>query len=77
MSRYDPHLPHLSKMTGHALQRGGWPYVIEDGKWVESSDFDGHARCECGEWSPRLPSDRQRKKWHKAHKDALYAEGHR
>jgi hypothetical protein len=28
-------------------------------------------RCECGEWSPPLPSVYARRKWHRAHKAGL------
>lgn len=32
---------------------------------------EGRALCECGEWSPELPSTAARKRWHREHKDEV------
>jgi hypothetical protein len=29
----------------------------------------GRTRCECGEWSPELPSTAARQRWHRDHKN--------
>ena len=77
MSGYHPDLPHFSKMTGHALKREGKAYAPTEHGWEATSSALGVGLCQCGDRSPVCTSDRQRKKWHKNHKDALYAKGHR
>ena len=31
----------------------------------------GQTRCQCGEWSPELPTTAARKRWHREHKQQV------
>lgn len=60
-------------VRGHALRDEGAPYD-EHGRPRQTADGGvqhggtGHALCECGQLSPLLASDRERKSWHRGHK---------
>ncbi len=60
-----------TRLSGHDLRfegRGVDPVtrVLHNGA--------GHARCECGQWSPVLPTTAARKRWHRdEHKPAMRA----
>lgn len=71
-------------VKGHGLQAEGqavtprYPDMTADqisyrSAWVLTHSRVGQAFCECGEWSPELPSTYARKAWHRAHKAEVTA----
>jgi hypothetical protein len=71
-----------SRLAGHGLPyegraldehrpigRGLWG-SHRPGFWSSSLPV-GRTRCECGEWSPVLPTTAARKRWHREHKDEI------
>lgn len=70
-----------TRLAGHGLNYEGRA-LNEDapftGAWVHyspgfwsSDQREGRTRCECGEWSPVLPSSAARKRWHREHKQQV------
>lgn len=73
-----------TRLPGHGLLSEGWPYEWRQGdeedapSWHKSSrrDWAGHGVCSCGAASPAsLDTNNARKRWHKAHKEAVRTEG--
>lgn len=64
-------------VPGHALDSEGLAFVMRQPyPWMDpvpraTLDSQGSAKCECGAMSFPLPSARQRKQWHREHKDAV------
>jgi hypothetical protein len=60
-----------NRVAGHSLRHegrvGADPYRPTNG--------EGKCRCECGAWSPTLPSTAKRQQWHRDHKDDIRAGG--
>ena len=61
-----------TEVRGHGLKHEGRPHTL-DGRRSERDyglRFDGPGRglCGCGELSPELTSNYQRKAWHRIHK---------
>ena len=58
-----------TRVAGH-----GMPHEGRGLRWsaqFESIVYDPDStrtRCECGEWSPELPTDAARRRWHATHK---------
>lgn len=55
-----------TRLAGHTLPNEGRVYDPYGYRLSEAA-----ARCSCGEESPVLPNDAQRRKWHANHKQAL------
>lgn len=73
-----------TRLPGHGLQSEGKPYERggdEQDPWVRvgfgphPGSHIGVALCSCGEASPVLESDGQRKRWHREHKNQVRAGG--
>lgn len=64
-----PRVPHPKKpanrLPGHTLHNEG---RVQRGYTYLS---EGQGVCECGERSPVLGSDNQRKAWHREHKESV------
>jgi hypothetical protein len=61
----------MSEGSDHALWYEGAPFDDQGNRsyaWAWSVSGVGRAKCHCGMLSPVLPSARQRKAWHRAHK---------
>lgn len=56
-------------LKGHSLLFEGAPHSI-DGYRIWHS-WDGRAKCSCGAMSAELPSNNQRKLWHRWHKEQV------
>src|SRR5256885_2683866 len=68
-------------LWGHGLQaegqaveprdrwEGGWNWQVRGQRVALTHAKVGKALCECGEWSPELPSTVARKRWHANHKE--------
>lgn len=67
----------MGAIKGHGLSGEGHDVHREDGSRIRYPEYRngsriGCARCSCGELSPLLSSDNQRKKWHRdVHKPAV------
>lgn len=65
--------PVKGPLKGHGLFGEGHPC---DATGRRSWGSDGHGKCSCGALSESLPSNNQRKAWHRLHKaEILAAEG--
>jgi hypothetical protein len=68
-----------ARLPGHGLFREGKPFrVVGDatGEWLDiAGGHTGRARCSCGERSPILESDAERKRWHREHKQQVREQG--
>ena len=73
-------------LRGHALQHEGGAMEVWDPRSY-SPEINGQkvgptyepigkALCQCGEWSPVLPSTAARKRWHTDHKAAVREQAH-
>ena len=62
-----------NRVKGHTLVGEGWPLNYRGDRLYTTSQ--GHARCSCGLASGLLQTNRQRKQWHREHKDAIRAGG--
>jgi hypothetical protein len=61
-----------TNLPGHALTGEGVAHEKRrDGRWQSTTSRLGVGLCECGETSPELTSNNQRKAWHAQHKDAV------
>jgi hypothetical protein len=64
-----------TEIRGHGLQNEGAPHDTAGERIYTGIYYQiggpGHGRCGCGELSPALPSDYQRKKWHRKHKTEI------
>jgi hypothetical protein len=63
-----------TRVAGHGLQfegRTAEAYLPPDIGWRLTDEPNGQAVCECGAWSPELPSTAARKRWHAQHKADL------
>ena len=66
-----------TNLRGHALRGEGMGHKPgdEDEPWVTIwRGWTGVGLCECGEVSPVLESNADRKRWHIAHKDEIRAQ---
>jgi hypothetical protein len=61
-------MPRNTRLRGHSLRGEGLPYE-EDGTVAQGPV--GRGKCQCGEMSEVLISDRARKAWHRRHKAEL------
>lgn len=57
-------------LAGHTLMYEGMPFDAE-GEHLVHNSWKGPGKCSCGELSESLPSNRQRKAWHRDHKQAV------
>lgn len=57
-------------LKGHSLLDEGAAYSI-DGCRIWYTRGDGHGKCSCGALSDPLPSNSQRKQWHRDHKELV------
>lgn len=74
-----------TRVAGHGLQAEGrsvephgsmylYPYRTWHATWRLTDKKVGKALCECGEWSPELPSTAARQRWHReVHKPGVKA----
>ena len=66
-----------TRLPGHGLQYEGRACIPDgEGGFIlasTKSNYAGRALCSCGEQSDILPSDAARKRWHRAHKEAVHA----
>jgi hypothetical protein len=53
----------ICRMVGHGAR-------VTEGM----QDRGGHGFCECGEGSPHLFSNRERRQWHRQHKDVVVSQ---
>jgi hypothetical protein len=63
-------------VAGHTLEFGGRGHYHHGRLFPQVGDSGvkpDRGRCSCGELSPPLPSDGARKRWHRAHKEAIVA----
>jgi hypothetical protein len=62
----------MSRVPGHALRGEGAAHNA-DGKriWPPVKGQLGHGRCQCGELSPAVLTNAQRKRWHADHKKQI------
>jgi hypothetical protein len=64
-----------TRLRGHGLFAEGKPFrVVGDvrGEWIAVAvGRTGRGRCSCGERSPILESDAERKRWHREHKQQV------
>lgn len=67
----------MESVPGHALKDAGAAYgrlhckeivCLAMGPRRIAQGGGGHAICECGERSPHLESNRERRSWHREHK---------
>lgn len=71
-----------TRLAGHTLLREGRAYHVDgcreclpssyrdlDYGGYQAQGWGGHARCSCGDASPCLDSNSERKRWHAQHKD--------
>lgn len=74
----------MARLPGHGLLYEGAAVVFSEShlgevcangtRWkLAHRGGEGIAACRCGEWSPRLPSDGARRRWHKDHKNDVFA----
>lgn len=77
----------MTGLTGHRLaddgaghrSRGACLYAPCDSgvypgarmRGFDGQTFGGHAQCQCGQESPHLFSNRERRGWHRQHKATL------
>lgn len=66
------------RVSGHTLTREGEPHMCGRVECCQSNKTGvtyttkmGHALCSCGDMSTRLISNGERKRWHRAHKQAV------
>lgn len=60
-----------TRLAGHAMSWEGQA-LDSTGRFADrNSRSAGRTRCECGQWSPELPSNGARKRWHREHKTAV------
>lgn len=59
-----------TRLAGHGMPYEGQALAMRTGGVEVRRDqrTAGQTRCECGEWSPVLPSNGARKRWHRDHK---------
>jgi hypothetical protein len=64
-----------SRLPGHGLLAEGKPFEDDGRGGIRRADVygepDGFGACSCGDRSGVLGLDADRKRWHKAHKDAI------
>lgn len=76
-----PKLPKANtRLAGHGMRYEGKALYDAEGKpttteggWIYNYASKGSTECECGERSPVLTSDFQRKRWHREHKEQVRA----
>jgi hypothetical protein len=61
------------RVAGHSMPHEGQA-LDERGSVRRDYHRDGKTRCECGEWSPALPSNGARKRWHRDHKNQIFVD---
>lgn len=63
----------MSRVAGHGLRGEGAGHDA-NGKRIWPPDRAlAHGKCECGELSPPVLTNAQRKRWHKWHKQQIQA----
>lgn len=60
-----------NRLSGHTLYKEGWPCDSQGQPLRIKWEGIGKAKCSCGELSPVLDSDRQRRQWHRDHKNQI------
>jgi hypothetical protein len=55
------------RLKGHRLFPGSYAYAVRQQRLREKAHAAGPAVCECGAWSPNLPSEIDRAAWHDRH----------
>ena len=67
-----------NRMAGHTLVAEGAPHNMRGTRWHNLYNYTtggtGYGKCSCGKLSPLLHSSRDRKKWHREHKEELRKE---
>lgn len=67
-------MPENTRLPGHTLRSEGAAHVWRDGRYVRTAEWTGKGLCSCGATSDVVGSNNARKRWHRAHKDAIRAE---
>lgn len=58
----------ILRVKGHAISHGTIPLIS-----VNGGPYVGRAHCECGAKSEVLRRDKDRREWHRKHKESLTA----
>ncbi|MCC5574527.1 hypothetical protein IMZ11_02590 [Microtetraspora sp. AC03309] len=67
-------MPENTRLSGHTLRSEGAPFswTQNGGRYVRTRiTWTGKGLCSCGATSEELTSNNARKRWHRAHKDAI------